>query len=400
MTQAPTFQPKNGVKTELPPYETIALVLQGGGALGAYQAGVYEGLQEAGIEPDCLAGISIGALNTAIIAGNKPADRVPKLRQFWDTICQPYFGITMPYMLQAALFQVNDMTREAISAFNASNAVLQGQAGFFRPRFPPPPQFSPGLPEAASYYDTSALRDTLHELCDFDRINDGAMRIAVGAVNLTSGNFVYFDNTKTTLRAEHFMASGALPPAFAPVEIDGQFYWDGGLVSNTPLAYVLEQTPRKDTLAFQVDLWSARGNVPTNMGEVSDRINEVRYSSRTRNVTEQMRRLQYMRHIISSLLERIPESERSSQLACRLAEEMASSKRYNVIHLIYRNRPYEQHYKDHQFGPLTMKEHWESGLEDIRNTLKHSDRLAMPDNLTGFSTYDVHRDELEQKKQR
>lgn len=397
MNKAPHPQSKNAAKIELPAYESIALVLQGGGALGAYQAGVYEGLQEAGIEPDCLSGISIGALNTAIIAGNKPEDRVAKLRQFWDTICQPYFGITMPYMLQDALFKINDMTREAISAFNANNAVMQGQAGFFRPRFPPPPQFSPGTPEAASYYDTAALRDTLHELCDFDRVNNGDMRISVGAVNVSSGNFVYFDNTKITLRAEHFMASGALPPAFAPVEIDGQFYWDGGLVSNTPLAYVLEQTPRKDTLAFQVDLWSARGSVPTNMSEVSDRINEVRYSSRTRNVTEQLRRLQYMRHIISSLLERIPEEDRCSQLACRLAEEMASSKRYNVIHLIYRNQPYEQHYKDHQFGPLTMKEHWESGLEDIRNTLKHSDRLAMPDNLTGFSSYDVHRDELEQR---
>lgn len=383
-------------KIELPPYETIALVLQGGGALGAYQAGVYEGLQEAGIEPDCLSGISIGALNTAIIAGNPPSERVEKLRLFWETICQPYFGLTMPYVMQDTLFQINDAAREAVGAFNANNAVLQGQAGFFRPRFPPPPQFTPGLPEAASYYDTSALRDTLHKLCDFERINSGEMRISVGAVNLSSGNFVYFDNSKIPLRAEHFMASGALPPAFAPVEIDGQYYWDGGLVSNTPLAYVLEQSPRKDTLAFQVDLWSARGQVPTNMSEVSDRINDVRYSSRTRNVTEQMRRLQYMRHIISSLLDQIPEQERNKVLSCRLAQELASTKRYNVIHLIYRNQPYEQHYKDHQFGPITMREHWQSGLDDIRNTLQHADKLAMPDNLTGFSTYDVHRAELEQ----
>lgn len=384
---------------QLPAYETVALVLQGGGALGAYQAGVYEGLQEAGIEPDCLSGISIGALNTAIIAGNKPADRVAKLRQFWNTICQPYYGVGMPAFLEQSIFKINDMSREAIGAFHATSAVLQGQAGFFRPRFPPPPQFSPGLPEASSYYDTAALKETLSELCDFDRINNGEMRISVGAVNLSSGNFVYFDNSKITLRAEHFMASGALPPAFAPVEIDGQFYWDGGLVSNTPLAYVMEQTPRKDTLAFQVDLWSARGPVPANMSEVSDRINEIRYSSRTRNVTEQMRRLQYMRHIISSLLERIPDQDRSDSLACRLAEEMASNKRYNVIHLIYRNQPYEQHYKDHQFGLLSMKEHWESGLKDIRHTLEHSDRLAMPDNLTGFATYDVHRDQLEQRLQ-
>lgn len=380
---------------DLPPYETVALVLQGGGALGAYQAGVYQGLQEAGIEPDCLSGISIGALNTAIIAGNPPERRVERLREFWDTICQPYYGMPAPGFMEKTLFGINDVMREAIGAWNASSALFMGQNGFFRPRFPPPPQNTPGLAEAASYYDTSALKDTLERLCDFDLINDQRQRISVGAVNVGTGNFVYFDNHSSTLRAEHFMASGALPPAFAPVEIDGQYYWDGGLVSNTPLSYVLDQSPRRDTLVFQVDLWSARGPVPTNMSEVSDRINEIRYSSRTRMVTEDMRRSQYMRHVLGRLLEAIPEEQRKDFLPCRLAEEMANNKRYNVIHLIYRNQPYEQHYKDYQFGRQTMKEHWRSGLEDIRHTLMHKDRLSMPDNLAGFATYDVHRDEIE-----
>lgn len=381
----------------LPPYETVALVLQGGGALGAYQAGVYQGLQEAGIEPDCLSGISIGALNTAIIAGNPPETRVARLHEFWDTICQPYYGLPAPGCLEKTLFGINDVMREAISAFNASSALFVGQNGFFRPRFPPPPQTTPGTPEAASYYDTSALKVTLERLCDFDRINDTRQRISVGAVNVGTGNFVYFDNHSTTLRAEHFMASGALPPAFAPVEIDGQYYWDGGLVSNTPLSYVLDQSPRRDTLVFQVDLWSARGSVPNNMSEVSDRMNEIRYSSRTRMITEEMRRSQYMRHVMNRLLETIPEEQRKGFLPCRLAEEMGNNKRYNVIHLIYRNQPYEQHYKDYQFGRQTMREHWRSGLDDIRQTLKHKDRLSMPDNLAGFATYDVHRDEIEER---
>lgn len=258
-------------------------------------------------------------------------------------------------------------------------------------------QATPGVPEGASYYDTSALKDTLERLCDFDRINDKRQRISVGAVNVGTGNFVYFDNHRTTLRAEHFMASGALPPAFAPVEIDGQYYWDGGLVSNTPLSYVLDQSPRRDTLVFQVDLWSARGPVPNNMGEVSDRLNEIRYSSRTRMVTEDMRHSQYMRHILSELLPLIPEEQRKELLPCRLAEELASNKRYNVVHLIYRNQPYEQHYKDYQFGRMTMREHWRSGLDDIRQTLIHRDKLNMPANLAGFTTYDVHRDEIEKR---
>ncbi len=381
----------------LPPYETVALVLQGGGALGAYQAGVYEGLLEAGIEPDCLSGISIGALNTAIIAGNPPERQVERLREFWNTICEPYYGWSSPACMERALFGINDVMREAISAFNASNALVLGQRGFFRPRFPPPMQATPGVPEGASYYDTSALKDTLERLCDFDRINDKRQRISVGAVNVGTGNFVYFDNHRTTLRAEHFMASGALPPAFAPVEIDGQYYWDGGLVSNTPLSYVLDQSPRRDTLVFQVDLWSARGPVPNNMGEVSDRLNEIRYSSRTRMVTEDMRHSQYMRHILSELLTLIPEDQRKDLLPCRLAEELASNKRYNVVHLIYRNQPYEQHYKDYQFGRMTMREHWRSGLDDIRQTLIHRDKLNMPENLAGFTTYDVHRDEIEKR---
>ncbi|MBF6615238.1 DUF3734 domain-containing protein [Pollutimonas thiosulfatoxidans] len=379
----------------LPPYETTALVLQGGGALGAYQAGVYQGLHEAGIALTCLSGISIGALNTAIIAGNAPDRAVAKLTEFWETICKPNSMWGLNSAIEQSLFDINDTMRGALSAFHAGNALLGGQKGFFQPRFPPPSDYLRGSPDTASYYDTSALKSTLERLCDFDRINSGAQQVSVGAVNVRTGNLVYFDNARTTLRAEHFMASGALPPAFAAVEIDGEYYWDGGLVSNTPLTQVLDSRPLRDTLVFQVDLWSARGQAPTNMSEVSDRIKDIRYSSRTRMVTDELRWSQYLRHILERMLEHIPEDIRASDSYCRMAQELASAKRFNVIHLIYRNKPYEQHYKDFQFGMATMREHWHGGLEDIRLTLADPDRLAMPENASGFVTHDVHREDIE-----
>lgn len=390
------MHPRTGKRIAIPPYESIALVLQGGGALGAYQAGVFQGLQEAGIEPDWLSGISIGALNTAVIAGNPPEKRVERLTDFWETICQPNFGFAPIPFFEQSVFNLNDAFRQSISAWHAASALARGQKGFFTPRFPPAPDHFPGNPATASYYDTGALKTTLERLCDFDRINSGRQRVSVGAVNVRTGNFVYFDNAKTTLRPEHFMASGALPPAFAAVEIDGEYYWDGGLVSNTPLTQVLESRPLLDTLVFQVDLWSARGRVPSNMSEVSDRSKDIRYSSRTRLVTEQLRRDQYLRHMLQHVLEKIPEDVREQDSYCRIAQELASSKRFNILHLIYRNKPYEQHYKDFQFGLASMREHWTSGLEDILDTLDKPDYLAMPANTAGFVTHDVHRDDLEQ----
>ena len=390
-----TVRKSKSVHPALPPYETVALVLQGGGALGAYQAGVFQGLQESGIELSHVSGISIGALNTAIIAGNPPSTRVARLKEFWETICQPNTGISLGPLFEQSLFGLNDTVRQTLSAWHAGNTLIGGQKGFFQPRFPPPSDLLPGNTDTASYYDTTALKGTLERLCDFDRINSRQQRVSVGAVNVRSGNFVYFDNAKMTLRAEHFMASGALPPAFAAVEIDGEHYWDGGLVSNTPLTHVLESRPLQDTLVFQVDVWSARGRVPTNMSEVSDRMKEIRYSSRTRMVTDQLRWTQYLRHMLERILDDIPAEIRASDPYCRLAQDLASNKRYNVIHLIYRSKPYERHYKDFQFGLTTMRDHWASGLADILTTVANPDRLAMPDNASGFVTHDVHREEIE-----
>ncbi|MFL9987198.1 patatin-like phospholipase family protein [Paraburkholderia sediminicola] len=386
---APSVHP--GKHLQLPNYETVALMLQGGGALGAYQAGVFQGLYEAGIEPNWLAGISIGALNTAIIAGNPPEKRVERLLEFWETICQPAFGPPLPAFIEHALFNSSEAIRKAFTATQAMGAIVEGQKGFFVPRFPPPLPTVSGPPQLASYYDTTPLKATLEALCDFDRINSGEMRVSVGAVNCGTGNFAYFDNKHTKLRPEHFMASGALPPGFAAVEIDGQYYWDGGLMSNTPLYEVIQTTPRRDTLAFQVDLWSAIGPVPDNITDVQGRMKDIQYSSRTRLVTDMLQRSQRFRHVLREVLDRVPPDQRDDPW-CKLADDLSCSKRYNVFHLIYRQKEYEGHFKDFQFGLSTMREHWKSGLEDIRQSLAQPDWLDMPDNDAGFVTHDIHRD--------
>jgi len=241
-----------------PPFEQIALVLQGGGALGAYQGGVYEALAEADLHPDWVAGISIGAINTAIIVGNPPESRADRLREFWQ-------GATAPLWqgIEAAcgpLLAAGDGLRSAMNQLSAGLAVSSGASGFFSPRLSVPWLAPAGTPEATSYYDTTPLRRTLERLVDFDRINAGEMRLSVGAVNVRSGNFVYFDTQTHTIAPEHIMASGALPPGFPAVEIEGEHYWDGGLVSNTPLQWVMDAEPRCDTLAFQVDLYARARN--------------------------------------------------------------------------------------------------------------------------------------------
>lgn len=372
-------------------WETVALTLQGGGALGAYQAGVYEGLAEAGVAPNWIAGISIGALNTAIIAGNAPEHRVKRLHEFWETICKPAYTPQLPAFVEHALFNSGDAIRKTFTAMQAAGAVVEGQKGFFVPRFPPPLPNASGHPEKASYYDTRPLKETLERLCDFDRINSKEIRVSVGAVNVGSGNFVYFDNTTRTLRPEHFIASGALPPGFAAVEIDGEYYWDGGLMSNTPLYEVIQTTPRRDTLAFQVDLWSARGPVPDNITDVQGRVKDIQYSSRTRLVTDMLQRSQRFRHVLREVLDRVAPEHREDAWV-ELANDLACTKKYNVIHLIYRHKEYEGHFKDFQFGASTMREHWESGLQDIRASLAQPGWLDKPDNDAGFVTHDIHRD--------
>jgi NTE family protein len=368
------------------PFESVALVLQGGGALGAYQAGVYEALAEAGIHPNWIAGVSVGAINGAIIAGNPPNSRIGRLREFWTQVTAsglwPCLGDPSVGLARG------DIARKIFNQMSAGFAFASGAKGFFTAR-PMGPWLQPaGTIEATSFHDTRDLKHTLERLVDFDRLNAGTTRFSAGAVNVRTGNFVYFDTTTHTVRPEHVMASGALPPGLPAIEIEGEHYWDGGLVSNTPLQWVVESAPRRDTLAFQVDLWSARGDFPRNMLEVMTREKEVRYSSRTRAGTDQFKHVQRLRRAVADLLEKLPEDLRNSPEA-KLLGTAADRKVYNIIHLIYRAKNYEGHSKDYEFSRLSMEEHWRAGYHDARRTLRHPEVLKRPTNHAGVLTFDL-----------
>ncbi|HSI41658.1 MAG TPA: patatin-like phospholipase family protein [Xanthobacteraceae bacterium] len=380
---AKTETPRSGARPR-PPFERIALLLQGGGALGAYQAGVYEALAEANLHPDWIAGISIGAINSALIAGNAPERRVDRLREFWQAISAPPFGVPDLSVLDVK----SDFMRRQVNQFRALGILMGGAPGFFKPRLPPPYLDIALSPASLSYYDVAPLKATLERLVDFDRINAGTMRFSVGAVNVRTGNFAYFDNEKTRIRAEHILASGALPPGFPAIEIDGEHYWDGGIVSNTPLQWMLDNRPRVDTLAFQVDLWNARGALPRDLMELEVRQKEIRYSSRTRNATDNFKRAQMLRRAGAKLLKHLPDELRQTPEAQLLAAE-SDEKVYNIVHLIYRAKSYEGTSKDYEFSRLTMKEHWASGYQDAVRTLSYPQVLERPTGVDGISTFDL-----------
>jgi NTE family protein len=382
-TPKPLFLTPDTPVPPKPPFDRIALILQGGGALGSYQAGVYEALAEANVHPNWVAGISIGAVNAAIIAGNPPEARAAKLRAFWERIT------ANPMLLWATTGEPKGtLAREFFNQVSASNAVIAGAPGFFSPRHPGPWLQPYGAADATSYYDTRALKSTLEELVDFDRINAQEMRFSVGAVNVRTGNFVYFDNSARTIRPEHVMASGALPPGFPAVEIEGEHYWDGGLISNTPLEWVLETGERMDTLAFQVDLWSARGDVPGNLAEVATRQKEIQYSSRTRANTDHFKRIQRLRNAIATLIEKLPEELRGGE-EVKLLESTADRNVYNIVQLVYRSKHYEGQSKDYDFSRLAMQEHWRAGYHDALRTLRHKEVLERPVNSEGVLTFDL-----------
>ncbi|HVJ54995.1 MAG TPA: patatin-like phospholipase family protein [Aliidongia sp.] len=367
------------------PFDCVALLLQGGGALGAYQAGVYEALSEADLHPDWVAGISIGAINSALITGNAPQERVGRLRAFWEQVT------TDPYPGWSALIQpavAGDMAHKLINQFSAGRALVSGAPGFFVPRPVIPQLAPPGSIGATSYYDTTPLKATLERLVDFDRLNHDGTRLSVGAVNVRTGNFVYFDTTTHVIRPEHIMASGALPPGFPPVEIEGEFYWDGGLVSNTPLSWVMNSEPRQDTLAFQVDLWNARGDFPRDLAAVGVRQKEIQFSSRTRANSDSFEHMQQMRSALASLLHKLPPELKQTPEYEFLAGE-ADQKVYNLIQLIYRAQNYEGDSKDYEFSRLTMEEHWRAGYHDAVRTLRHKEVLERPHNLEGVFTFDL-----------
>ena len=375
-------------------FESIALLLQGGGALGAYQAGVYQALSEGELEPDWVGGISIGAINAAIIAGNAPQDRVPYLRQFWESVTQDDFGGVSP--LFKAMLTRNDSQHQMLNLASSVRTMLFGIPGFFQP-CPMIANMEKGTLAATSFCDTAPLKTTLEQLIDFDRINSGEIRFNVGAVNVVSGNYTNFDNRQQPITPEHIMASGALPPGLPPIMIGEEYYWDGGLISNTPLEWLLESRFTEDTLIFQVDLWSADGEFPQNMAEVLTRMKDIQYSSRTRANTDRFRQQHELAHNIASLLDKLPAALRQLPEAKTL-EKLCDEHVYNIVHLIYHNKSYEGYSKDIEFSRLSMEAHWQSGYEDTLRTLAHPEVLHRPRTKDGIGVYDFSHEEGMQKE--
>ena len=363
------------------------LVLQGGGALGSYQAGAYQALCHHDFEPEWIAGISIGAVNAAIIAGNEREKRVGRLKEFWEMVSAP-----VPWNPVVK----SDRGRSVFNETSAALIATFGVPGFFTPRIPPAPLWPPGSPQSQSYYDTAPLKKTLERLVDFDRINALETRFSVGAVSVTTGNFRYFDNYEfkkqgKKIGPEHIMASGALPPGFPSIEIEGEHYWDGGIATNTPLDYVLDEEVNQDLLIFQVDLFSARGPLPVSLLEAAEREKDIRFSSRTRMNTDKNRQIHNTRKALRELMEKLPDdlkNDPSVEILCQAAKENTVT----VMHLIYRSKNYESSSKDYDFSHVGMVEHWNAGVRDVHLSMRHKDWLERPQSGETMMTYDLTQD--------
>jgi NTE family protein len=383
-------EPSNSAPAKTPATAQRVLVLQGGGALGSYQAGAYQALCHHDFEPEWIAGISIGAINAAIIAGNPREKRVDRLKEFWGMVSGP-----VPWKPIAS----DNRSRSAFNEASAALIATFGVPGFFTPRFPPAPLWPQGHPQSQSYYDTAPLKKTLERLVDFDRINDLKTRLSVGAVSVTTGNFKYFDNFEfrklgKKIGPEHIMASGALPPGFPSIEIDGEHFWDGGIASNTPLDYVLDAEINNDLLIFQVDLFSARGPLPLSLLEAAEREKDIRFSSRTRMNTDKNKQVHNARMALRDLIGKLPDYLKNDP-SVELLRKAAKENTVTVVHLIYRSKNYESSSKDYDFSHIGMVEHWGAGERDVHLSMRHEDWLARPQSGETMVTYDLTGDGTE-----
>lgn len=358
--------------------EKDVLVLQGGGALGAYQAGAYEALAAAGRRPDWIAGISIGAINAALIAGNPPERRVERLHAFWDRVTSRFPGKPPTE---------GDWARRMFADFGAASTLTTGAPGFFKPRFPPA-MFAPdGSPGALSVYDTAPLAATLVELVDFEFLNRAGPRLSVGAVDVATGNFAYFDSAEMDIGPEHIMASGALPPGLPGVTIGSRMYWDGGVVSNTPLQFVLDAEAHDPLCVFQVDLFSARGPLPRNLGMVAQREMDIRYSSRTRLTTDRFKELSDIAAAAKRLTGKVAEALRDDP-DLEFLRGVGAGAPVTLVHLIHRKETFESQTKDYEFTQLSMRQHWAAGKIDVETALNHDDWKSRAIPSDGIEVYD------------
>ena len=336
----------------------VVLVLQGGGALGAYQVGVYEAMHEAGVEPDWVIGTSIGAINAALIAGNPPSKRLERLTEFWARLECPC----------AEFDPLHFFTGLANASANLAT-VTRGIPAFFTPHVPA--WLGSHIPlgvEAAAYYTTTPLRETLAGLIDLEHINARHVRLTVGAVNVRTGEMRYFDSRDEAVHLDHVIASGALPPAFPAVRIGDDPYWDGGIYSNTPIEAVLDDKPRRDSVIFAVQMWNPEGPDPATLWEVMERQKDIQYSSRARSHIARQKQIHHLRHIIRELSKKFPEQLRESPEVKELAS-WGCSTTMHVARLVAPKLDGEDHTKDIDFTPTGIRARWQAGYEDTKRML-------------------------------
>lgn len=355
----------------------VVLVLQGGGALGAYQAGVYQALQEAGVEPDWIVGTSVGAINASLIVGNAPQDRLARLNEFWNRMQR-----TSQWDLRGVLPGFGDK-------WSYWTTLTHGIPGFFTPN--PLAHAGDGYPlgpDRAGYYSTAPLQATLSELVDFDLINRGSPRLTVGAAHVRTSQMTYFDSRHCKLDVKHIMASGALPPAFPAVRVDGELYWDGGILSNTPTEVVLDDNPRKDSLIFTVHLWNPVGDEPNTMADVLNRQKDVQYSSRIASQITRHQQTHRLRHVINELAARSPESERDRPEMKELMSYGCQT-RMHVVQLLAPQLSRENHTKDVDFSPTGIRQRWDAGYAHTRAVLAREPWVSQFDPLSGVILHTV-----------
>ena len=344
-------------------HDYLALCLQGGGAMGAYQVGVIEALQESGYEPDWYVGTSIGAINSAIAAGNAPTERVEQLKAFWD-------AISTPTTIDESLLPNDTFSRRLHHYYSSQMALMFGQPGFFTPRWLTPMLFD-CCNKSLSYYDTSMLRDTLKRFVDFDRINAGESRLSVGAVEVASGKITYFDSEKERIGPEHIMASGALPPGFPSVEVNGKHYWDGGLSSNSPIDHVLSDHRPRSLLCFMVHLFDSYGLDPQSMDDVEKRKKDIEYSSRFEKIVELHHEVHSLRYIIHQLATELPEEKKKNEFVQKCLNN-GWNKTVSLVRFLYAGDMDDLSSKDYEFSKKSVKEHIHAGYEDGKSGVKQS----------------------------
>jgi NTE family protein len=356
----------------------VVLVFQGGGALGAYQVGVYEAMHESGIRPDWVIGTSIGAMNAALIAGNPLENRLHRLSEFWDRVTH------QEWLAGSAMWP----------ALNKSYANLmtisQGIVGFFLPN---PASWlgmlAPLGVDNASYYLVAPLRETLNALIDFDLLNAGQTRLTVGVVNARTGAMHYFDSRDQKLTVEHVMSSGALPPAFPAVRIDGEPYWDGGIYSNSPVEAVLDDRPRRSSVIFSVQMWNPAGPEPDNIWKVAERQKDIQYASRTESHIARQQQIHQLRHVIRELVKRVPEDERAKPEVQELAA-WGCATTMRLIKLAARRLEGDDPLKDIDFSPAVLAARRQAGYDDTMRAIDARPWEAEMDPIEGLTVYSAN----------